>query len=430
MPDDRSTRFAPTAVTRRTGFAVGLAVLLAPLLSTLGCQSMGNLKKKTFNHVRSIITSSYHDPEAEAKTAKADQLFEEQKYEEAQEIYADVANNTLNPVLLAERARYQEAECLRERKRMLEAITHYNRQLQDFPAGAYREKACTRMYGIAYKWLEEGTLKQIEDELAGKSHPWWESVSLPNFTDRSRPSIDQEGEALKYLEAVHTHDLTGPNADKALFWCGYVHFYRGRFEDADHFFSQLVEMHKDSPLWQEGVKLAVMAKNNATGGAVYDSQKASEALQLVHHAEAVVPDYVADKEKAAWLTRQKLAIRVQLAEKDFQTAKYYERTHHPASAYFMYELVTRRYPGTKYSDLAMERLAALEKVRQKMETDRLAGKKNGMWRSIEREWGHIMGSVPEADDVAPAEPNPDKPQKSRPLDVPRELPADLGNPTK
>ena len=420
MPDEREARFLPRTLARTAGLGLAVTALFGG-----GCHTVGDLKKKTFNHVRAIITSSYHDPEAEEKVTRADALFEDKDWEKAQELYADVANNTYNPVLLCEKARYQESECLRERGRLQEAIAHYNRLLQDFPAGAYREKTCGRIYGIAYKWLEDGTLKQIEDELAGKSVHWWETVRLPNFTDRSKPSVDQEGEALKYLEVVHTHDITGPTADKALFWCGYVHFYRGRYDDADHFFSQLVEMHKDSPLWQEGVKLAVLAKNNSTGGAVYDSQKASEALTLVHHAEATVPDYVADKDKAAWLMRQKLAIRMQLAEKDYQTARYYERTNHPASAYFVYELITRRYPGTKYSDLAAERLVALEKVREKIEADRAAGKKDGTWRMIEREWGRVMGSTPMDDDVTPAEPNPDKPPKSRPLDAPRALPPEL-----
>lgn len=419
MPETRAKRFVP----RTLGLAVAAGVVLAA-----GCQTAGKLTDKTYKSLRAIVTTSYHDPDAESKVTRADALFEDKKFPEAQELYADVANNTYNPVLLAEKARYQESECLRERDRLQEAITHYNRMLQDFPAGAYREKGCARIYGIAYKWLEDGTLKEIEAELAGHAKPWWEKTRLPNFTDRSRPSIDQEGEALKYLEAVHTHDLTGPSADKALFWCGYVHFYRGRFDEADHFLSQLVEMHKDSPLWQEGVKLAVIAKNNSTGGAVYDTTKAAEALQLVHHAEATVPDYVADKDKAAWLTRQKMAIRVQLAEKDFQTAKYYERTNHPASAYFMYELVTRRYPGTKYSDMAQERLGALTKVKEQIEADRRAGKSNGTWKAIQREWGHVMGSTPMADDAPPPEPSPDKPEKSRPLDTPRTLPPDVANP--
>ncbi|MBL8868103.1 MAG: hypothetical protein JNK93_21335, partial [Planctomycetia bacterium] len=114
--------------------------------------------------------------------------------------------------------------------------------------------------------------------------------------------------------------------------------------------------------------LAIISKNNSTGGAVYDGQKASEALQLVNHAEASMPEF-SDTEKRDFLTRQKLAIRAQQAEKDFKTAEYHEQTKHPGSAYFCYEIVRRRYPGTKYSDLATQRMEA---IRAQAEAD--AGK--------------------------------------------------------
>ena len=64
--------------------------------------------------------------------------------------------------------------------------------------------------------------------------------------------------------------------------------------------------------------------------------------------------------KAEFLTRQKLAIRMQQADKDFKMAEYYERTRHPGSAYFYYQLVKRRYPGTKYAELATAKLGELK----------------------------------------------------------------------
>jgi tetratricopeptide (TPR) repeat protein len=396
------------------------AALVAVALASVGCQSMGKLQDSAYNSVRSLLTSSYHDPDAEAKVARAEELFNAGEYRAAQALFADVADNTYNPVLLAEKARFLEAECLRQRRHFTDAVATYNRQLMDFPAGAYREQACTRMFEIAFhEWLEKETLAEIEAELAGTRKPWWERQRMPNPFDPTRPLFDTEGEALKALENVHMHDLTGPNADRALFWCGYVHYYRHRFEDADHFFSQLVEMHKDSKYRPAALEMAIQAKNNSTGGAVYDSQKASEALQLVHHAEATSPEYARDSEKSAWLTRQKMAVRVQLAEKDFRMAEYYERTGHPASAYFYYELVCRRYPGTKYSDLAKARIAELEKVRQQMEQERATPRPPGTIDLLQREWDRLTGRQPDED---PAE-------RTRPKDAPpRNLPPDIGNP--
>jgi RNA polymerase sigma factor (sigma-70 family) len=44
------------------------------------------------------------------------------------------------------------------------------------------------------------------------------------------------------------------------------------------------------------------------------------------------------------------------AEKDWQTAEFYRRTGRLGSAYFSYELVRRRYPGTVFAEMAGERL--------------------------------------------------------------------------
>lgn len=408
---------------------IGLAVAITAVGST-GCQAFSSFKNKAYSTIRSTLTSSYHDPDAESKVTRAEQQLAAGDYRAAQTVFADVADNTYNPVLLAEKARYLEAECLRERRHFTKAVATYNRLLMDFPAGAYRERASSRMYEIAYhEWLEKDTLADIEAEMAGTTKPWWQRTELPNPFDETRPTFDAEGEALKALENAHTHDLTGPNADKALFWAGYVHFYRGRFEEADHFFSQLVEMHKDSRLRPVALEMAIMAKNNSTGGAVYDSTKAAEALQLVHHAEATEPTYRADDKKSEWLTRQKLAVRMQLAEKDFKTAEYYERTGHPASAYFYYELVCRRYPGTKLSDLAKMRLSALEQVKQRMDDDRANGRYEGTTGMLTRQWDRMLGrpvdplgvDPTDEDDSAAATPTP--PRSPAP---PQVLPADIG----
>jgi len=417
MPTQNANRITQTG--RRCSFCVMRYALCVAVAASAGCQSLGKFKDSAYTTVRSALTSSYHDSEAETKIARAEELYNQGNYLAAQDIFADLADNTYNPVLLAEKARYLEAECLRKRHHYTDAVATYNRQLQDFPAGAYRERACTGLFEVAFhEWLEKDTLTEIEAEQAGTLKPWWQRQRMPNPFDPTRPMFDVETEALKALENVHTHDLAGPNADRALFWCGYVHFYRGRFEDADHFLSQLVEMHKDSKYRPAALEMAIAAKNNSTGGAVYDSQKASEALQLIHHVEATSPEHKA-QDKREMLTRQKMAVRVQLAEKDFRMAEYYERTGHPASAYFYYELVCRRYPGTKFSDLARTRIETLEAARHQAEHDKANPQPPGTVDLIRQEWDRLTGKPAPDEDAAPTGP------KGPP---PGPLPADIGSP--
>ncbi len=385
-----------------------------------GCQSLQHAQDKAYTAARSLVTSTYHDPAAEQKLAKADDLFAAGHFKDAQDTYADLADNTKNPVLLAEKARYFEGECLRERGKLPEAVASYHRMLQDCPMGVYREKACGRMYDVARGWLKVDTLDQIAAEQAGTAPAWYARVPqmLPNPLDGTRPLLDAEGSALAALEQVNTYDPLGPNADKALYTLGYVHFYRGRFEEADQYFSQLVEMHKQSPLRPEAMKLAIMAKNNSTGGAIYDSQKASEALQLVHHAEATEADATKDEKLHEFLTRSKMAVHVQLAEKEFRRGEYYERTGHPASAYFVFHEVCRKYAGTKYSDLAQARIADLKKLEPVLAADREAAK-TGMWAKARREYDRVVGNPVDLTPEPPADPTPGARPTAAPVAPPR-----------
>lgn len=316
-----------------------------------GCQGTNSFRGK-FNPAR-WVSSNYEDPHADEKFARAQQLFQAEKYSQAQDLFKELADNTGNNAILAEEARYMQAECRRARGQYPEAVDVYHKLLMDFPTGAHRREACEQMFAISDFWLND-----FRDELQRRQgekgvlhwRPRW-----PNPFDRAKPTLDQEGRALEALERVHTQDPIGPAADKALFWCGYVNYIRGNFNEADHFFSQLVELHKDSPLRPQAMAYAIQAKNNSTGGAVYDGRKCAEALHLVHIAEATVPELANNPEMAEKLTKAKFAIHYQQAEKDYETAKYYERTGHPGSAIFYYELTRRRYAGTWYSEAADER---------------------------------------------------------------------------
>jgi outer membrane protein assembly factor BamD (BamD/ComL family) len=354
---DRRTR---RTIRRHAIVAAAAFALLAP-----GCKSWHGFKERAATLRGSLFDSAYEDPRAEEKFADGVRLFEEEQYDKAREVFRGIADNQMNSADLAERARFMQAECRFMRRQYPEAADTYHKLLLDFPTGAHRRQSCTRIYEIADYWLDDfrTELERRADEKGVlRWRPKW-----PNPMDRTRPMIDQEGRMLEAFERIHTQDVTGPAADKAIFWCGYVNFIRGNFQEADHFFSQLVELHKESPLRPQAIAYAIQAKNNATGGAEYDGRKCAEALQLVHVAEATVPELTQNPEMAAKLTRAKRAIRSQQAEKDFRTAEYYERTGHPGSAVFYYELVRRRYAATKYADIANERkehlLAAMREGR-------------------------------------------------------------------
>jgi outer membrane protein assembly factor BamD (BamD/ComL family) len=204
------------------------------------------------------------------------------------------------------------------------------------------------MFLVASEWLQpirEEIADLAKPEKERKSKEWTETIVRVNF-DRKMPTVGAEERALQTLEKVYFSDPTGPYADKALFMLGRVHYHRENFKDASRYFQQLAESYDRSPLREEALKLAIIAKNNSTGGPQYDARDTAEAMRLINAAKATSPALNREQE-GKFLNEQALIVRYQQAEKDFQTAEFYRRTGHPGSAWFYYELVKRRYAGIK-----------------------------------------------------------------------------------
>jgi TolA-binding protein len=300
--------------------------------------------------------------------AGAHELRRQGEYEKARELYNRIAENHKTPPAIAEEARFYEAESLRWLKKYPTSADTYHKVLLDFPAGAYRELAVARLFDIANFWLED-TRKEMdlwEEKKAGKRSWVWMPVC---HWEAEKPLLDEEGRAMQALEWVYLNDMAGPLAPKSLFLCGSVKFFREDYGEADHYFTQLCQLHPKSPLAPRAFELGIIAKQMGTGGAEYDGTKVAEARQLINTALGNYPTLASDPKKQEFLMNQLASCSAQQAAKDFGRAEFYRWTNHPGAAYFMYEIVRRRYPGTdlakKSTDRMMELRAAVEKEQQK-----------------------------------------------------------------
>jgi outer membrane protein assembly factor BamD (BamD/ComL family) len=268
------------------------------------------------------------------------------------------------------------------------------------------------MFDIANYWLDE-TRKEMDASQDKKDGKRWFIVPT-SFVhlEKTKPLMDMEGRALGLLEYVHINDPVGPLGEKALFYIGSVRFFRGDYSDADHYFTQIVNTRPNSEMAPKAVELAIIAKQLSTGGPEYDGRKCEEARQLIDTALRNYPELV--EKKAEFLERQIWSINQQEADKDLRVAEFYRRTGHPGAAYFYYELVRRRYPGTKYAKEASTRM---EEVRGSVE---LAQKKAAEQAS----------ATQQKNATGPAF-TPPTPQWSRPPQVetaPQPRPVGLGTP--
>lgn len=297
------------------------------------------------------------DPKTLQQLAGAKELYGSEQYEKAGKAFHKLAENKKNTELIAEEARFYEAECLYHQKRYPKAADTYAKLLQDFPSGAHREPSMKRMYDIANYWLDD-TREDMRREKEKREGKHWVAWPTPfvHF-EKSKPLLDETGRAEEKLEQVVYNDVTGPLAPEAMFLLASVKFYHEDYKEADHYFTQLVQMHPNSKYAPRAVELAIISKHLSTGGSDYDGRKTAEARQLIAQAQERYPEFT--RERQDFLVRQLHGITMQQAEKDYKIADFYRRTDHPGAAYFCYDIVRRRYPNTPYAAQASQRMQEL-----------------------------------------------------------------------
>lgn len=350
--------------------------------------------------------------ELSPELAAAHEKFKAGDFSGAESAYHKIAENKKNPPTVAEEARFYEAECLYKTDSWPKACDTFNKTLLDFPNGAYRMQCCQRMFDIANSWLDETRQALLAKKEVDEGKRWFTLTPVVHF-EKKKPFFDMEGRALQALDQVHLNDLGGPLADKALFLAGGIKFYHEDYKEADYYYTQLVEQHPNSPLAPQAMERAIISKHMSTGGANYDGRKVAEARLLVDTALRAYPELAA--QKSAFLERQLAGINFQQAEKDFNTADFYQRTGHPGSAYYYYGIVRKSYPNTRFADEASVRMLSIQ---QDYEAGKFNKRERDFIDKLQNQWDELFESKTGKDD-------PSKPQPSGPAPLAKPIPAEM-----
>jgi TolA-binding protein len=285
-------------------------------------------------------------------------LFQQKEYAKAEPIFGKIADNKKNTMQVVESARYYQAESLYKQGKYPAAAGYYMQLLNNFPSAAHGDESRQRLFDIANYWLDE-TRDQMEKAKEAREGRRWFTPPLTfvHFED-SKPLLDIEGHAVRLLDAVHMTDPRGPLGEKALFYLGSIKFYRQAYTDADHYFFQLVQNYPNSPHAPKALELSLICKEICTHGPDYDGRRLQEARELIETAKRTYPELQHGQEQ--FLTKQAVEIHNLEAERDYNTACFWERTGHPGSAHFYYEIVKMRYPGTPFAEKAQKKIIELE----------------------------------------------------------------------
>ena len=293
----------------------------------------------------------------------------------AEKMFKKLADNAKNPLDVIEEARYCEAECQLQREDYRNAAATYKRQLKDLHDGKFTQRALEKLYFIANLWLNDTReqAKAYDQQRHGKV---WLVTPMPivHF-DHKKPFLDEEGNALQCLETIIEHDRDNKLKEDSLFLLATVKLFRGDYSAADDYYTALWrdKTFKNSPYAVKACKQSVLCKLQVNGGTVYNPKTIEEARKALFDGQERFPELRQEKE---WLDQHFKAINVMQADRDFKIAEFYRASGKPGAAYFYYELVRRRYPGSNYEKKSEEYIAAIRvQVEREQEVARKAEEK-------------------------------------------------------
>jgi TolA-binding protein len=242
--------------------------------------------------------------EARQAYDRARQMFERGDYAGSEQLAHDLAKEYRDTVL-EEDALFLEAESQFARKRYAAAQDTYAELFDRFPSTQHMDTSTAHLFEIAQTWLRfPKVVKSAEIQPVNfdapsttplpQAEPRGFDVTravpiLPNFTDRSRPWFDTEGNALLALKSIWLNDPTGDLADDALMLTASHYLRKGDYMEADRYYAILREEYPKSPHLEEAFVLGSHVKLMSYQGAAYDSTSLEEAERLKKSTLSLFP---------------------------------------------------------------------------------------------------------------------------------------------
>jgi outer membrane protein assembly factor BamD (BamD/ComL family) len=292
------------------------------------------------NKFKSKLGLGPNQSAAEQAYAAGEEMFRAQNYGSAAKKFKEAAGRWPDSKLEQDALFYQgESEFFG--KRYAKAVDTYGSLLEKHPNSPHLDKVIRRQFDIARYW-----------EKYQAYQPHW--ATTPNFFDDTRPLFDTLGRALKTYDNIRLNDPTGPLADDAVMASANSYFLRGRYNDADYQYELLRNEYPRSEHQFEAHILGLQCKLRKYQGADYDAAPLMEAKKLVKQLKVQFAGELNAEEKQR-LADIQAQLNLQLAERDFEMAKYFDKSKHYGSAKFYYAQLAREYPDTPLAADAQKR---------------------------------------------------------------------------
>ncbi len=296
----------------------------------------------------SAVTDSYkkmtgawpnHD-ESRKFFADGEALFRQAKYDDASSLFLKAARKWPDSPI-EEDALFFEAECQFFSDRYSKANDSYAELLKKYSNSRYLDRSIARKFAIALYW-----------EKSHRANPHW--VVTPNFTDKTRPWFDTEGNAIAVWNDVRLKDPTGPLADDAVMATANAYFIDGQWEEADYYYSIVRRDYPKSNFQVQAHLLGLQCKLKKYQGPEYDNTPLKEANDLIDTMLKQFPNELQGERERLLAARTDL--RGQLAQRDWNRAEYFAKSDHIGAARIYYDSIVKEYPGSNVAQLAQDRM--------------------------------------------------------------------------
>lgn len=277
--------------------------------------------------------------------AEGEQLFKEKKYAAAAKKLR-AAVDRYPQSLIAERALFLLAESYFWQDEYIDARDAYDELVALQPNSREMDTVIERQWKIAQYW-EKYYFEYKQD-----------ARLKPNLMDKTRPTFDTIGHAIKTYDSIRLNDPTGPRADDAIMAQAGIYFRRGRYYDADAQYSLLRREYPRSEHQFQAHILGLQAKLQMYQGPQYDGTPLEEAKVLLKQIHTQFAGRLTDDEKKR-LRQVQAEVQLAVETRALRLAKYYEGTEHNDAAMQIYRHIAVDHRGSPIAKQAAEKIAEL-----------------------------------------------------------------------
>lgn len=327
---------------------------------------LGSLWEKKKEEIEASDGSLKPIPGTDEYTA-AEELYQNEQYAVAQASFKKVAKKYKKSEI-REDALFMEGEAAYQQGNFYQAENAYAKLLRDYPSTRHLDDVSKRLFEIARQWLdfpkvaEVGEIQQANFDDFGNRLPPEKPpekgrapVWIPNFTDKSKPWFDTEGNGIGCLRLIWLNDPTGPLADDALMLAASHYARRNNFVEADRHFTLLREEYPNSPHVQNAFVLGSHVKLMSYQGSAYDGKTLEDAESLKKSILRLYPDSADAKRIEDELARMEEA----KADREWDLVVFYERKGNKRAQAVYCHLVIDRFPQSQAAARARKRLQEL-----------------------------------------------------------------------